>query len=302
MLLIRRGFVHRLNGEAPQTADVLIDGGRIAAVSETAVECPDAEVLDASALHLCPAMIDMHVHPADGADDEEMLRMMNSAGLSAVLQCARSGQAARLLPACGMRRPPLYGAWQDVRIKGKLHAMMAQAAADGVPLLAEIRSPAAAVQALTLSALTGAALIPVHLTGCEDMAGELAASVRGVVLDGGPGRKDPYDFAVRLTRLGVRVAMTTDYPTARLANLIAIAGLCCRAGMTAQEALSTVSSIPALLLGLTEQGTLAPGMIADIALFDGDPLRLSSECVGLIRRGRICRKANEKPAAAGFVR
>jgi dihydropyrimidinase len=61
--VIRGGTVWDEHGGGP--ADVLVEGGRIAAVGQTAGEVGDAVVVDASGLDVLPGFVDVHVHVAD---------------------------------------------------------------------------------------------------------------------------------------------------------------------------------------------------------------------------------------------
>ena len=60
-ILIRRGRVLDPNSNRDETADVLIEDGRIAAV-EASLEVPAAEVIDARGLWVAPGFVDLHTH------------------------------------------------------------------------------------------------------------------------------------------------------------------------------------------------------------------------------------------------
>jgi dihydroorotase len=60
-LLIRGGRVFDPGRDIDFVADILIEGGRVAAVDER-VDSPDAEVFDASGLLVCPGLVDIHCH------------------------------------------------------------------------------------------------------------------------------------------------------------------------------------------------------------------------------------------------
>lgn len=62
-VLVAGGRVWSESG--PMRADVLIEGGRIAAVGEALSPRGDAEVIDASDLDVLPGFIDIHVHAGD---------------------------------------------------------------------------------------------------------------------------------------------------------------------------------------------------------------------------------------------
>ncbi len=60
-LLIKNGRVIDPASKTDETLDILIEGGKIAAINGR-IEAGEAEVIDASRLVVCPGFIDMHVH------------------------------------------------------------------------------------------------------------------------------------------------------------------------------------------------------------------------------------------------
>jgi dihydroorotase len=60
-ILIRRGRVLDPSSDRDETADVLIEDGRVAAV-EASLEVPGAEVIDARELWVAPGFVDLHTH------------------------------------------------------------------------------------------------------------------------------------------------------------------------------------------------------------------------------------------------
>ena len=60
-ILIRRGRVLDPSSNRDETADVLIEDGRVAAV-EASLEVPGAEVIDARELWVAPGFVDLHTH------------------------------------------------------------------------------------------------------------------------------------------------------------------------------------------------------------------------------------------------
>jgi dihydroorotase len=61
-LLIKNGRVIDPASQLDQVADVLVEGGAIARVGPALAAPPDAEVVDATGLVVCPGFIDIHVH------------------------------------------------------------------------------------------------------------------------------------------------------------------------------------------------------------------------------------------------
>ncbi len=83
-----------------------------------------------------------------------------------------------------------------------------------------------------------------------------------------------YDNAAMLRRAGVQVAITTgDTHNAR--NVRQEAGNAVAYGLPYDEALRAVTLYPAQIWGVADtHGSLAPGKVADVVVWDGDPLEL----------------------------
>jgi imidazolonepropionase-like amidohydrolase len=95
-----------------------------------------------------------------------------------------------------------------------------------------------------------------------------------------------YDNAALLARAGVRLILTTDGPHG-LRNLRQEAGNAVADGLDPAVALRALTSEPARVFGLgAEVGTLAPGRVANLAAWTGDPFELRTRLAHLIVRGR----------------
>jgi imidazolonepropionase-like amidohydrolase len=126
---------------------------------------------------------------------------------------------------------------------------------------------------------------PVILGGNEAwlVAKDLAKANVPVVLN--PLNDLPVDFdrlasslenAARLQRAGVRIVFSSgDTPQARLARQLA--GNAVAHGLPWEAALDAITSTPADIFGLgATHGRIAVGKIADLVLWSGDPLELST--------------------------
>ncbi|MDV6284977.1 amidohydrolase family protein [Rhodococcus jostii] len=91
--------------------------------------------------------------------------------------------------------------------------------------------------------------------------------------------KHSQQAAIELKRAGARVLTGTDAAsvnalgTAHGASLHDEFALLVDAGFTPLEVLRAATSIPADAFGLTDRGRIAPGLLADLVLIDGDPTR-----------------------------
>ncbi len=73
-ILIKNGHVIDPANRVDARRDVLVEGGRIAAVG-TGLSAPEAQVIDASGLYVFPGFVDLHVHLREpGREDEETIR------------------------------------------------------------------------------------------------------------------------------------------------------------------------------------------------------------------------------------
>ncbi|MCE7974357.1 MAG: amidohydrolase [Leptolyngbya sp. PLA1] len=65
------------------------------------------------------------------------------------------------------------------------------------------------------------------------------------------------------------------------------AAIAVRHGMAPEDALASLTVVPARILGIADRvGSIAPGLDADLALFDGDPFEYTTHCVGTVIDGK----------------
>ncbi|EGO65035.1 amidohydrolase [Acetonema longum] len=80
-----------------------------------------------------------------------------------------------------------------------------------------------------------------------------------------------------LYRHGVRFAMMSDHPVIPSCFLPVYAGLATRFGLPQEQALKIVTAEAARILGLADRvGSISPGLDADLVVWSGHPLQLSS--------------------------
>jgi imidazolonepropionase-like amidohydrolase len=95
-----------------------------------------------------------------------------------------------------------------------------------------------------------------------------------------------YDNAALLRRAGVQVAITTG-ETFRAFNLRQEAGNAVAYGLPYEEALRAVTLYPAQIFGVADRyGTLEVGKVANVVVWDGDPLELLTNVEHVIIRGQ----------------
>lgn len=95
-----------------------------------------------------------------------------------------------------------------------------------------------------------------------------------------------YENAARLRRAGIQVAVTTG-ETFKSFNLRQEAGNAVAYGLPHEEALRAITLYPAQIWGLDrDYGSLAPGKVANVVVWGGDPLELLTPVQNVIIRGQ----------------
>lgn len=118
------------------------------------------------------------------------------------------------------------------------------------------------------------------------VADQLAAAKIPVIVDPmvyGPGGFDQIharpDNAARLAAAGVPLILMTSFDTHNARTLRQAAGNAVREGLPHDDAIRAITSTPARVFGQPDRGRIAVGAAADLVLWSGDPLELSSRVV-----------------------
>lgn len=92
-----------------------------------------------------------------------------------------------------------------------------------------------------------------------------------------------------LEKAGVKLAIMTDLPAMHTENLRICAGVCFRKGLSEQGAFEAITLNAAKSLGLQEcYGSLEAGKVADVAVFDKNPIReLDAKCICTVIKGSV---------------
>jgi imidazolonepropionase-like amidohydrolase len=91
----------------------------------------------------------------------------------------------------------------------------------------------------------------------------------------------------RLAAAGITIAITTDHPVVPLPFLIHQASLAVKEGLDPETALRSVTINPARILGVADRiGSLEPGKDADLVIWSGDPLDVTSRAERAYQDGR----------------
>jgi imidazolonepropionase-like amidohydrolase len=126
------------------------------------------------------------------------------------------------------------------------------------------------------------------------VAKELAAAKVPVILDptanlpsdlGAPDVRD--DCAAILARAGVPVAISTLGDVQTVRTVRQLAGVAVANGMPWDKALDAITSVPAQIYGMRDRGVIERGAAADIVVWSGDPLEISSRPEAVIIGGVV---------------
>ena len=288
-MLIKGGRIHTMTGQGTFTGDILVRGGRIAAVDAHIELAADLSpcVLDASGLTILPGLIDPHIH--DGAEtDPGILGSPHAAGVTTGLLWPEDEGRCTILTQERTQASGIYAVHPANYTDAQLHDRFLSLAEEGLRPACEIMDALACRRVLQIVHSSRVKAILVHLSGCDELAEAVALSGCPAVLGVTSTRAgSPWALANRLASLGVAVSLTCNYPGARLRHLPLCAALCVREGMDRERALHMVTKAPAGLLSLSDAGCIASGCRADLAIYDGDPLLLSTAHVMTISGGKI---------------
>ncbi len=94
-----------------------------------------------------------------------------------------------------------------------------------------------------------------------------------------------HDNPALLAAAGVRVIIT-NHSALFAGHLRQLAGLAWRDGMDHAQALAAITATPALVFGPEDRGRIAHGARADLVIWNGDPLELSSWATSVLIEGR----------------
>ena len=91
-----------------------------------------------------------------------------------------------------------------------------------------------------------------------------------------------------LSAAGLKVAITTDHPVSLIQSLPLCAGLCVKSGMPFDTALRAITIHAAQICRVDDRvGSLEIGKDADIVIFDGNPLEVSTKVYCTLINGEI---------------
>ena len=97
-----------------------------------------------------------------------------------------------------------------------------------------------------------------------------------------------------LQKAGIKVAIMTDHPVSLIQCLPLCAGLAAKAGLGVEEGLKAITINAAEICRVSSRvGSLEVGKDADIAIYDGNPMEVFTNCLYTIIDGKIAYKAED---------
>ena len=154
-----------------------------------------------------------------------------------------------------------------------------------VPLMIEVHSATDILQVLTLRQREPRMkLILLGVTEGWRVADRIAAAGVPVIINPLTNLPDRFEElgatlenAGRLSKAGVKVAIADPNEATHNTRFIQqLAGNAVANGMSWDDAFAAITSVPASIYGRTDLGSLKSGAIADVVIWDGDPLELMS--------------------------
>ena len=166
------------------------------------------------------------------------------------------------------------------------------------PLFVHVQSPGEIESALELQSAFGLKMTLVHARGAGESVERLKAAKLPVAF--GPltvsDRREILETPVCLARAGVPLAFISDAPVTAEEHLRVTAAFAVKYGLDRETAIRALTEVPAEMLGLSKDcGSLSEGKAADVVVWSGDPLSLTSDVELVIVDGRVTWRKDGKP-------
>ncbi len=164
-----------------------------------------------------------------------------------------------------------------------------------MPLRAHAHRADDIVTALRIAAEFGVDVIVEHATEGHNIAGLLAERRAKLVVGPNLTTRSKLELKDRslaapavLAAHGVQFALMSDHPVLPSAFLPVYAGLAMRFGLPEEQALRAITVEAAAILGVGDRvGSIAPGRDADVVVWDGPPLAVTSRPLQVILDGAM---------------
>jgi len=167
-----------------------------------------------------------------------------------------------------------------------------------IPLFLNATFPAEVESALDLEQASRRRIVLVHARPSPDQMRRLATMKIPVAVEPltTSDRQETLELPARLAQAGVSFAFVSDAPAIPEELLRVSASFAVKYGLDRQSALRALTTVPAEMLGLgADRGAISAGKAADLVVWSGDPLSLSSEVQLVLIDGRVTWRKAEKP-------
>ena len=145
-------------------------------------------------------------------------------------------------------------------------------------------------RALDLAASFKLRAVLVH----ADEAGETVDAIKAAKIPVAFGpifasdKREKLEAPAKLAKAGISIAFVSDAPATSESQLRLAAAIAMKHGLERDAALRALTMVPAAMLGLSDRvGSLEAGKDADLVIYSGDPLSLTSDVETVIVEGRI---------------
>lgn len=102
------------------------------------------------------------------------------------------------------------------------------------------------------------------------------------------------DAVTVLAKAGVLVAVSTGGDSYQARTIRQLAGIAVGGGLAWDQGLAAVTTVPAAIYGLTGRGTLERGAVADVVVWSGDPLEVTTAAETVIIGGVLQPNVNHQ--------
>ncbi|HMA59027.1 MAG TPA: amidohydrolase [Halanaerobiales bacterium] len=141
-----------------------------------------------------------------------------------------------------------------------------------------------------------------HCTEGHKVADEIAeANIPAIVGPSMTGRVKvelselSFKTAGVLAKAGVKIALMSDHPVIPTKNATIYAALAIKGGLEEKEALKAITINPAEILGVDDRvGSIEEGKDADLIIFKGHPLDISSDIQRVIVNGEVVKREEDE--------
>lgn len=289
-LIIRGGTIHTMTPHGTLTGDILIAHGRILRVADHIAgdDVFTTSTFDARGLSIMPGMVDAGLRSGVLTSRDDVQSALQS-GVTSGLLLPEDGCVCRIL--CGGRVQPSRFRLIDPIILNfdELHVRFAACSNDALCPVCPVSDIEDCTRVLDANPPQGTILL--GLPGCEDMAERIASAGANAVV--GIGRRAPHPSSVAeaLIAAGVPTAITSFGSVDESARLRLDAGHLMHCGVGEEESMACITRDAAAILDMADRGCIAPGYRADMTIFDGHPLLISSTLVATVADGCVIMRA-----------